>query len=86
MGPPFQNMKTPVIAQKSPYPVGVEAGKTYAWCACGSSKKQPFCDGSHAGTGFSPTIVKAAKTETVYFCGCKHSKAGATCDGSHKSI
>ena len=79
-------MSTPVIAQKSPYPVNVEAGKTYAWCACGGSKGQPFCDGSHKGTGMSPTMFKAPTTGTVYFCGCKHSKAGATCDGTHKTL
>ena len=79
-------MNNPVIAQKSPYAVNVEAGKSYAWCACGLSKNQPFCDGSHKGTGFAPKIVKADKAETVHFCGCKHSKAGATCDGSHKGL
>ncbi len=79
-------MNTPVIAQKSPYGVNVEAGKTYAWCSCGGSKSQPFCDGSHKGTGFAPVMFKAEKSETVYFCGCKHSKAGVTCDGSHKTL
>lgn len=79
-------MSAPTIAQRSPYPVNVEAGKTYAWCACGNSKGQPFCDGSHKGTGMAPTMFKAATTGTVYFCGCKHSKAGATCDGTHKTV
>jgi CDGSH-type Zn-finger protein len=79
-------MNTPVVAQKSPYPVAVAAGKTYAWCACGLSKSQPFCDGSHQGTGLAPIQFKADKTETVYFCGCKHSKTGALCDGSHKNL
>ena len=79
-------MNKPVIAQKSPYAVNVEAGKTYAWCSCGLSKGQPFCDGSHKGSGLAPKMFTAAKNETVYFCGCKHSKAGATCDGSHKGL
>lgn len=79
-------MNSPTVAQKSPYPVNVEAGKSYAWCSCGLSKNQPFCDGSHKGTGFSPTMFKADKTETVYFCGCKHSQTGALCDGSHKTL
>lgn len=79
-------MKTPIIAQKSPYAVNVEAGKTYAWCACGGSKNQPFCDGSHKGTTFTPTMHKADQTGTVYFCGCKHSKNGALCDGTHKTL
>lgn len=79
-------MKAPVIAQKSPYAVNVEAGKTYAWCACGQSKGQPFCDGSHQGSGHAPKLLKAEKTETLYFCGCKHSKSGALCDGTHKRL
>jgi CDGSH-type Zn-finger protein len=79
-------MNKPVIAQKSPYAVNVEAGKTYAWCSCGLSKSQPFCDGSHKGCGLAPKMFTATKNETVYFCGCKHSKTGATCDGSHKSL
>jgi CDGSH-type Zn-finger protein len=79
-------MNNPVIAQRAPYPVKVEAGKTYAWCACGRSKNQPFCDGSHQGTGLAPKMFKADKTEMVYFCGCKHSKTGALCDGTHKTL
>ncbi len=79
-------MSTPIVAQKSPYPVAVEAGKTYAWCACGGSRGQPLCDGSHKGTGFAPTIFKADKTETVYFCGCKNTRAGVMCDGTHKAL
>jgi CDGSH-type Zn-finger protein len=79
-------MSTPHIAQKGPFAAEVVAGKTYAWCACGRSKGQPFCDGSHRGTGLAPTLYRAETTETVYFCGCKHSKAGATCDGTHNSL
>jgi len=67
-------------------PVDVEAGKTYYWCSCGLSKQQPFCDGSHKGTAFSPLPFTAEKSGTVYFCGCKHSKTGALCDGSHKGL
>jgi CDGSH-type Zn-finger protein len=79
-------MKTPIVAQKSPYPVNVEAGKTYQWCSCGRSKHQPFCDGSHKGTGFAPVAYQAEVDGTVYFCGCKHSKNGALCDGSHQKL
>ncbi len=79
-------MSGPVIAQKAPYPLAVEAGKSYWWCACGKSQSQPFCDGSHKGTEFSPIEYKAAADGTVYFCGCKQSKNGTLCDGSHKSL
>ena len=74
------------IAQKSPYKVEVEAGRRYAWCACGHSKKQPFCDGSHAGTGFLPQTYEAEKTGEVYFCGCKQTKTPVLCDGSHNDL
>ena len=79
-------MDKPVVAQFSPFVVAVEAGKVYAWCACGRSAKQPFCDGSHKGTAFQPVSFKAEKTDTVYFCGCKHSKNRPLCDGSHKNL
>jgi CDGSH-type Zn-finger protein len=74
------------IAQKSPYPVEIVEGKNYAWCACGLSKKQPFCDGSHSGTNLSPVVWKAEATKTVYLCGCKHSKKAQFCDGTHSSL
>jgi len=76
----------PVIAQKTPYAVTVEAGKSYWWCSCGKSASQPFCDGSHRGSSFTPLEYKAEKTGTAYFCGCKHSAHGALCDGSHAAL
>ncbi|HQR50425.1 MAG TPA: CDGSH iron-sulfur domain-containing protein [Methylophilaceae bacterium] len=79
-------MSEPVIAQKSPYAVDVEAGKSYWWCSCGKSKSQPFCDGSHKGSEFGPVEYKAEKSGTVYFCGCKHSANGVLCDGSHSRL
>lgn len=79
-------MTAPTIAQKSPYAVAVEAGKTYWWCACGKSQKQPFCDGSHKGSEFSPKPYKASESKTVYFCGCKHAKEGILCDSTHRSL
>ena len=78
-------MDKPVIAQSSPYDVEVEEGKTYVWCSCGRSATQPFCDGSHEGTGLSPLPFKAEKAETVFFCGCKKTKNRPLCDGSHSS-
>ncbi len=79
-------MSEPHIAQKAPFPVAVEAGKSYWWCACGRSKSQPFCDGSHKGSEFSPKEYTAAESTTVYFCGCKHSAKAPLCDGTHKSL
>jgi CDGSH-type Zn-finger protein len=79
-------MSEPVVAQKAPYPVAVEAGKSYYWCACGRSATQPFCDGSHKGTGLAPTPFKADASKTVYFCGCKASAKAPMCDGSHSHL
>jgi CDGSH-type Zn-finger protein len=79
-------MTAPTIAQKSPYAVELTEGKNYAWCACGLSKNQPFCDGAHSGTDFSPIVWKAEATKTAYLCGCKHSKNAQFCDGSHSSL
>jgi CDGSH iron-sulfur domain-containing protein 3 len=79
-------MAEPIVAQKAPYGVAVEAGKTYWWCACGQSAKQPFCDGSHKGSEFAPKPYTADKDGTAYLCGCKHSAAAPLCDGSHKSL
>ncbi len=77
-------MSEPVIAQKSPFAVEVEAGKSYWWCSCGKSASQPFCDGAHQGSDFVPVEYKAEKDGTVYFCGCKHGKV--LCDGSHSKL
>lgn len=77
-------MDKPVVAQDSPYGVDVEDGKTYTWCACGRSANQPFCDGSHSGTAFTPVAYTAEKTGTVFFCGCKKTQSQPLCDGSHK--
>lgn len=79
-------MPEPMIAQKSPYAVDVEAGKSYFWCACGQSQKQPFCDGSHKGSGFTPVKYDAERSGTVYFCGCKHTGKSPLCDGTHNSL
>lgn len=79
-------MTDAVVARKEPYAVDVEAGKEYYWCACGRSSRQPFCDGSHKDTGFTPLLFKAEETKTVFFCGCKQSKRRPLCDGSHSRI
>ena len=77
-------MSKPNIAQKSPYAVELVQGKKYAWCACGGSSNQPFCDGSHKDTGFSPVRFDANEDSKVYFCGCKATANQPLCDGSHK--
>lgn len=79
-------MSQPDIPQKAPYAVDVEAGKKYFWCACGRSKSQPFCDGSHKGTDFTPVEYKAEKSEQVWFCGCKHTANRPLCDGTHQKL
>ncbi len=76
----------PTIAQKAPYAVDVQAGKTYYWCSCGKSKSQPFCDGSHQGSEFVPMPYKAEKSQTKYFCGCKMSANKPFCDGAHSKL
>jgi CDGSH-type Zn-finger protein len=78
-------MAEPVCAKKSPYVIELEAG-TYYWCACGQSINQPFCDGSHKGTKFTPVQLKLTETTKVPFCGCKRTNDAPRCDGTHKSI
>ncbi len=76
----------PMIAQKGPFAVELEAGRAYFWCACGRSKTQPFCDGSHKGSGFAPVKLDVTEAKTAYLCGCKHSAHAPFCDGSHKAL
>ena len=78
-------MSDPVRASDTPYAVDVEQGKHYWWCSCGKSSKQPFCDGSHKDTAFSPVKYEAQTSKTVFFCGCKASAKSPLCDGSHNS-
>ncbi|MEM8755224.1 MAG: CDGSH iron-sulfur domain-containing protein [Pseudomonadota bacterium] len=78
--------EAPVIAQKAPFPVEVEAGKTYFWCACGKSSNQPFCDGSHKDTGLTPVKFEPAEDGKVFFCGCKQTSKGVRCDGTHNKL
>jgi CDGSH-type Zn-finger protein len=73
-------------AKNEPYPLPVEAGQTYYWCSCGTSKTQPLCDGAHQSTDCMPVEYVATKTETVYFCGCKQSENGPLCDGMHNKL
>ncbi|MFK8019745.1 MAG: CDGSH iron-sulfur domain-containing protein [Pseudomonadales bacterium] len=76
-------MTNPKRASEIPYGTDVEAGKSYFWCSCGESSTQPFCDGSHQGTEFTPVKYTAEEDKRVYFCGCKATDAQPLCDGSH---
>ena len=79
-------MADPVVAQKSPFMVTVEAGRKYFWCTCGRSQKQPFCDGSHSGTEFTPLMYEADVSKPLWFCGCKHTETAPLCDGTHATL
>jgi CDGSH-type Zn-finger protein len=78
-------MSEAIIAAKEPAVLELEAG-TYYWCSCGKSANQPFCDGSHKGSDFTPQVIEITEKKTVALCQCKHSKNGAFCDGSHKQL
>ncbi|MCS7163320.1 MAG: CDGSH iron-sulfur domain-containing protein [Bacteroidia bacterium] len=75
----------PLIPQRAPYGLELAAG-TYFWCACGRSANQPFCDGSHRGTGLTPQRFTLNEPKKVWLCGCKHTKNPPFCDGTHKSL
>jgi len=79
-------MSSPECPQKAPYAVEVEAGQNYFWCSCGKSAKQPFCDGSHKDTDFTPVKYTAEESKKVFLCGCKATSNQPMCDGSHKDL
>lgn len=76
----------PKVAQKGPYEVELEAGKVVYWCACGKSDNQPFCNGSHVGSEFTPVEFIPEKSGKYYLCGCKKTGRKPFCDGTHNSI
>lgn len=78
-------MEKPKIANKGPFVMKVKPGK-YAWCACGLSDNQPFCDGSHKKTPFKPIVEQIEETKNVAWCGCKQSGTAPFCDGTHKNL
>jgi CDGSH-type Zn-finger protein len=79
-------MAEAIVAARAPIPVDVEEGKTYWWCRCGKSAKQPFCDGAHKGSEFTPMSYTASATQKVWFCACKQTAKSPLCDGSHKRL
>lgn len=79
-------MSGPIPAQKGPYVLMAEPGREYWWCACGRSKSQPLCDGSHRGTGVTPALFTVAESKEVWLCGCKASGDKPFCDGSHNRL
>jgi CDGSH-type Zn-finger protein len=78
-------MSEPVIASKQPAILELEAG-SYYWCTCGQSQNQPFCDGSHQGSEFTPQVFELTEQKTVALCQCKYTKNAPFCDGSHSSL
>jgi glutamate synthase domain-containing protein 2/CDGSH-type Zn-finger protein len=75
-----------IIAAKTPQAVELEAGKSYAWCRCGRSGTQPFCDGSHRGTVLTPLSFTAEKSGQMALCRCKASGNAPFCDGTHATL
>lgn len=78
-------MSEPIVAKKGAYPLELEPGE-YWWCSCGHAKLQPFCDGSHQGTGMEPMAFTISERQTVGLCGCKHCATPPFCDGAHKQL
>jgi CDGSH-type Zn-finger protein len=79
-------MSNPVIADNKPRKVALVESKKYFFCACGCSKDQPFCDGSHKGTSFTPKGFTAEKDGDAWLCQCKHTDNAPFCDGTHKQF
>ncbi|RKX36257.1 MAG: CDGSH iron-sulfur domain-containing protein [Verrucomicrobia bacterium] len=78
-------MSQPEIPSKTPAVLELEPG-TYWWCACGRSKTQPWCDGSHAGTTFEPMEYTVSEKKRVALCNCKHTGTAPLCDGNHRNL
>lgn len=79
-------MSNPIIADNKPVKVNLSKGQEYHFCACGKSKNQPFCDGSHVGTSFKPQGFVAEENGDAYLCACKQSGNKPYCDGTHKQF
>ena len=78
-------MTEPEIADKKPAVLELEPG-TYHWCVCGRSKNQPFCDGSHQETEFTPKAFVVEEKKRVVLCQCKRTGNPPFCDGTHSTL
>ena len=79
-------MEEPKAAGSAPQMENLEEGKNYAWCACGKSAGQPWCDGAHSGSDLAPKVFKAEASNNAAICMCKQTKNPPYCDGSHASM
>jgi glutamate synthase domain-containing protein 2/CDGSH-type Zn-finger protein len=79
-------MSNPIIADNKPVKVNLSKGQEYHFCTCGRSKSQPFCDGSHVGTSFTPRVIVSDEDDEAYLCACKHTGNAPYCDGTHKQF
>jgi CDGSH iron-sulfur domain-containing protein 3 len=79
-------MPDPVVAEPGPCSVTLKVGRTYFWCACGRSQRQPFCDGSHAGTSFTPLRFTPRDEHKAVLCGCKRTATGPFCDCTRDAL
>ena len=79
-------MSEPTIADNKPVKLGPGKDKKYYFCMCGLSSNQPFCDGSHKGSDFTPMAFQCDESKDYYLCQCKHSGNKPYCDGSHKQF
>ena len=79
-------MSDPIVFDIKPAGVELVQGEERHWCSCGRSANQPFCDGSHKGTSFSPRKIEITEEKSYALCNCKHSSNGAFCDGSHSHL
>ena len=80
---PERQATLPACGSGEPHAIEVRAGETYWWCRCGRSRRQPFCDGAHKGTEFTPQKFEATTNRILWFCGCKRTTTPPFCDGSH---
>ena len=79
-------MKKPIISNNSPINVQLSKGREYHFCRCGRSKNQPFCDGSHKGTGITPLPFQVEEDTDAWLCRCKHTHNAPYCDGAHQTF